>query len=316
VSRAIVTRHRHAPSSRAIVTRHRHAPSSRAIVTVRSIDIIEPLIANRSSPAWLCWVKHVELLRFVLQREVCAATGKQRVRALVQEFYALFSSVPEWQDGGYEKPKMHLLHELGQALAEFGPWRSFWCMPWEAFLQVVKRIFDGTNYNNGPFAVCTFWAAKSVIRYRDSKRRSWYTDSIESDEEFSLDLPRLAVTSQLAAALLQEPPELRPYAVRHASSFTREREQIDRGDWVHVQQDETQVVALVRDIMECMLETEQGVHSVIRIWCVGCVEPHVGSHGEMWAHEPPADNAMLVSLEDVLIVVKTRVVHAQHDVYT
>lgn len=263
----------------------------------------------------MCYKKHVELLRFVLQKEVCAVTGPAQVNKLVDEFYALFSAVPEWQDGGYEKPKMHLFHELSSAVAEFGPWRTFWCMPWEAFLQVLKKIFEGTNYVNGPLSVGRFWATKAVLQYRDSKRAAWFTDSVESDEDFTVDLAMLAVSSPLAAALLQEPPERRPYSVRHISSVTRERECIMREDWVLVQQDGVRVVGLVRDMMECLIQDEEGVHSVVRFWCEACVEPRTGELGEMWAPPPRTESAMLVAFEDTQVTVKTRIVHAQHNVY-
>ena len=276
---------------------------------------MEPLITNRENPAWLCYKKHVELLHFVLQQEVCAETGPAQVEALVDEFYESFSKVPEWQDGAYEKPKMHLFHELSRALTEFGPWRAYWCMPWESFLQVLKHIFEGTNYVNGPLAVCKFWAVRAVMRYRDGKRSAWYTDSVESDEDFTTDRAALAVTSPLVAALLQEPE--RPYSVRHITSVTREREQILREDWVLVEQDQVRVIARVRDMMECLVETaELGVHNVVRLWCEACVEPNTGEHGELWALPPPLDSAMLVSLEDVHVAVKTRNIHALHDVYT
>ena len=58
-------------------------------------------------------------------------------------FNRAFEKVPQWQ--GYEKPKMHLLTHLREALEEFGPWRGFWCMPWESFLQLLKKMFKNAK---------------------------------------------------------------------------------------------------------------------------------------------------------------------------
>ena len=88
-----------------------------------------------------------------------------------------------------------------------------------------------------------------------------------------------------------------------------------REDWVLVQQDGVRVVGLVRDMMECLVQDEEGVHSVVRFWCEACVEPRTGELGEMWAPPPRTESAMLVAFEDTQVTVKTRIVHAQHNVY-
>ena len=108
---------------------------------------MEPLIKTRDHPAWQTWKKMVELLTFVLKHEVDAKTGPTHVDTLVAEFLALFASVEEWKGEGYEKPKFHLPEHLSEALQEWGPWRSFWCMPWEGFLQACKCISNPPNTN-------------------------------------------------------------------------------------------------------------------------------------------------------------------------
>ena len=69
----------------------------------------------------------------------------------------------------------------------------------------MKRIFDGCNYLNGPYAVGMFWATKFVMRLRDGDRVRWYTDSVEAVDEFTTDLNEIGTSSPLIAALLVEP---------------------------------------------------------------------------------------------------------------
>ena len=46
------------------------------------------------------------------------------------EFLKAFAAVPQWQDAGYEKPKFHPSAHFSEELAELGPFRSYWCLPW------------------------------------------------------------------------------------------------------------------------------------------------------------------------------------------
>ena len=73
--------------------------------------------------------------------------------------------MPQWQNKGYEKPKFHPAEHLAAALDEFGPFRAFWCMPWESYLQILKRMFDMCNWISAPWTVATHWATKSVMHY-------------------------------------------------------------------------------------------------------------------------------------------------------
>ena len=169
-------------------------------------------------------------------------------------------------------------------------------------LQHVKRIFEGCNYVNSALKVGMFWSVKFVMRLRDPGRATMYTDMVESTEDFTTKLTKLAETSPLVAALLMKP--LQPYATRSIFSVTRERMRIERGDWLLVTQEHQHVIARVRDLAQCLLEGEQhAVTSVVRMWCDACVEPRIGDHGETWAPRPPADGGrtMLVCMEDVKI---------------
>ena len=133
----------------------------------------------------------------------------------------------------------------------------------------MKRIFEGTNYLNGPYAVGMFWATKFVMRLRDGDRVRWYTDSVEAVDEFTTDLNEIGTSSPLIAALLVEPVQCRPYAIRSIRSVMRERVSIERADWVLVEQGGVRVVARVRDMMECLV-TAYCTHSS-EVW-----DPRVG----------------------------------------
>ncbi len=53
---------------------------------------------------------------------------------LIAAHIKAFDEVDEYD--GLERPKHHFQEHLPAALRMFGPFRGFWCMPFEAFLQV------------------------------------------------------------------------------------------------------------------------------------------------------------------------------------
>ena len=50
---------------------------------------------------------------------------------------------------GWRHPSMVYEH-LSAALEEFGPFRGYWCLPWEAYIQILKRMFNMTNWKAAP----------------------------------------------------------------------------------------------------------------------------------------------------------------------
>jgi hypothetical protein len=59
-----------------------------------------------------------------------AAELESRIDAHLEKF----DDVDEYD--GLDRPKHHFQKHLPSALQRFGPFRAFWCMPWEAFVQV------------------------------------------------------------------------------------------------------------------------------------------------------------------------------------
>ena len=134
-------------------------------------------LSSRTSPK--CWLKEVALVRFVTRDSYRRGSDGARVSKLHAEWQKSFEAVPQWQEKGYEKPKFHQGEHLEEALDQFGPFRAFWCMPWEAFLQVLKRMFEISNWKTAPYTVCKHWATKSVMHYRDPARESWYAAGVQ-----------------------------------------------------------------------------------------------------------------------------------------
>ena len=176
-------------------------------------------------------------------------------------------------------------------------------------------MFEGTNYKDGPYAVGKFWAVKFVLRLRDPKRASWWTDTIESVEEFRQDFAKLAKTSPLMEKLLEVTPL--PYAVRHLTGIKRERERFEVGDWVLIEQGGVRVICRIRAMAECLMEGGHlGASSVVRLWCDSIVEGALGARGELWAPKPgPQSGETLVKLEEVHVTSLTRNQYASHDTY-
>ena len=184
-------------------------------------------------------------------------------------------------------------------------------------LQPLKRIFEGCNYKSGPLSVGQFWSKKFVMNLRDSRRASWYSDGVESTEDFTTEVRQLAETSPLVAKLLLS--QFRPYAVRSIKSFSRARVKIERMDYVLLRKGPSSAIARVRDLVECLVEDSQrGVSCVVRMWCDSCVQPNLGRNGELWAKPPrdAGDRCMLVEVEHMDIAPKVRNSHILHDVYT
>ena len=65
---------------------------------------------------------------------------------LVQGHLDAFEQVPEY--AFLDRPKHHFMKHLARALRNFGPFRQYWCMPFEAFIQLVKKILLMGNWTS------------------------------------------------------------------------------------------------------------------------------------------------------------------------
>ena len=144
---------------------------------------MEPLVKRKQHPAWLYWRKLVELLTFAVRHSFDLDTAPAEFDRLADELLRRFDAVEEWD--GYEKPKLHPPKHFAHALEEHGPLRAHWCLPLEAYLQVLKRIFEMGSANSAAYRVGMFWAVRSVMYYRDPHRASWYEDAMDARPECS-----------------------------------------------------------------------------------------------------------------------------------
>jgi hypothetical protein len=232
------------------------------------------------------------------------------MRGLHETFLEKFAAVPQWQDGGFEKPKFHPSEHLEEQLDEFGPFRAYWCFPWEAYLQILKRMFEMCNWMSAPTTVAMNWATKSVMHYRNPSRGSWFTDDVEASSEFSSDLAVLAEGSPLLRELLMTEA---PCSVRSLRCVTRNGDPVKVGDWVVVRQlSEPTRAGCVREMLECATSGE--AFSSIRLRCENCKDVHDDeTTGAVWAALGESDAAMIVSFEKVHIEVVIRSVMRVRD---
>jgi hypothetical protein len=186
------------------------------------------------------------------------------------------------------------------------------CLPWEAFLQRLKRIFEMSNYKSAAYHTGVFWAVKAVMNYRDPNRASWHDDVVDPMTDSWLLLAELTLSPLLQA--LQREPEL-VLRVRPLRSVRRERCCLTVGVWVLVQQGDMSIIARVRDIMQVEISQGEGATAVVRIWVDGCCEPREGMNAELWAPKADMDQCMLVKYELTYISIARRQQHDEHDVY-
>jgi len=127
-------------------------------------------------------------------------------------------------------------------------------MPWEGFLQIVKKLFSMTNYKNAPYSVATYWSMKSALRLicsADGKSASWFDDVTHaSSNEVLCDLSAASKSSILVSLLHDSMAGLN--AVQHLDSFRRDSVEVRLGDFilVSVPNYDGLVVGLVTEMVE------------------------------------------------------------------
>ena len=102
--------------------------------TLHSPAILSPLLTEQMKvhPAWLCWLKLVELFALVVQHRLEVA-DIERIDDLVLEHSALFDAVPEY--AGLKRPKHHFAQHLALDAWRFGPPRGYCMVLWLRGLQ-------------------------------------------------------------------------------------------------------------------------------------------------------------------------------------
>lgn len=106
-------------------------------------------------------------------------------------------------------------------------------MPYEAFLQVLKRLFDMQNYKIAPHSVGTLWARKRAYHLSQGGGSSWQTESFIASTDILqgqglFDARAISTLLQSAATTVDRGI----YAARMLHTFTREKMEISERDWV------------------------------------------------------------------------------------
>ena len=128
---------------------------------LRSPEILDPLLtpAMRADPAWLSWLKLVELFAHVVQHSL-HVDDIERIDDMVLEHSRLFDEVPQYN--GLKRPKHHFLCHLAGDIWRYGPPRGYWCFGFEAFNRVIKTGGKHSNWKNVTLSVMRYWSARSV----------------------------------------------------------------------------------------------------------------------------------------------------------
>ena len=129
--------------------------------TLSSPEILDPLLSDemRSHPAWLSWLKLVELFATCVQHSF-HTSDIQRIDELVLEHSRLFDAVPSYN--GLKRPKHHFMSHLALDLWRFGPLRGYWCFGFEAFNRVIKHGAQKSNWKNTTCSIMMYWSARSA----------------------------------------------------------------------------------------------------------------------------------------------------------
>ena len=145
-------------------------------------------------------------------------------------------------------------------------------MPWEAFLQVLKHMFDAGNWLTPCYSVCCAWATKAVMHYRDPSRTVWVESSVEASSDFEYDMLALMRRSHVVKAVA-ETSDLRVVGARWLSKVMRGAEDVRVMDVVLVEQlGEPPRVCRVDQLVEVVCSDPAHKEacrysSRIRIWC-------------------------------------------------
>jgi hypothetical protein len=180
-----------------------------------------------------------------------------------------------------------------QVLSELGPFRHYSCLWGEAYIQVLKAMFRITNWKSAPYDVAVHWATKSVMHYRNSKRGSWYEDSVTASTAFCFDLKSL--NSPLAAALIAAEP--RVHALRFVSAFRRGADEVHLSDWIIVDMIDASHSMSARVDSIAQITFLDSSASYIRLWCAQPRTVGIDDAFTQWSERSDSLQPMLVKLE-------------------
>jgi hypothetical protein len=158
----------------------------RLCVPVRSVTVIEPLLTDelRAHPAWLSWLKLVELFTLTIQHEL-SLDDIHRLDDLQIEHTQLFRAVPEYSH--LVRPKHHYQTHLPLDAWLWGPPRGFWCFGFEAYNRIIKRGATRSNWMCECESIMRYsilWSARNLVA---PPRSDLYEAVVQSVETLEVD---------------------------------------------------------------------------------------------------------------------------------
>ena len=265
------------------------------------------LVKDPNNPHWISWFKLVAVVRFVTRRQFSMPEDVAQVQQLYDDWMRSIEHVPQWK--GCWKPKHHLGDHLGDALDEHGPWRAYWCMWGEGFLQYLKCIFDMSNYKSAAHTVGTVWAAKACERYRDPARVVWHADAVEPAEDDAFkQVEHLIppISAPMANGLAAEDA----LAARHLASLMRDGIRVAVADWVLITYCGVTVVGQVSSMLQVQLQKDEHVVSLVRMLINHVCNASFDVHDSVTVALKGSGNCMYVPLECAHVSFMTH----EHDV--
>ena len=267
---------------------------------VRSVSIVDPLLTDdaRKSPVWRSWLQHVALVTFCLQHEFVWPRDKQVCNTLVHAYLDAFDAVPHY--AGFQIPKHHIIKHLAKYLELFGPFRQSWCMPYEAFLQLLKKMFNMSNYKNAPSFVIRTFAARRAVELASGDSRNERLTSPSSERLDGIQLTQAQQHSILLRSALSQPDHASVHAAQFLRSFRRGTQTFATGDWILVASGSTHAVMRVAEIAQ--LYTPASV--LLRLWCdqvQHVVQSNQTGDGRIVVPKSAAARQMLIRMEHVSI---------------
>ena len=261
------------------------------------------LVKDVTTPHWQAWLKLVKLLRFVLRRRF-SLDDPCAVQVLYDDFMHAVELVPQWK--GRQKPKFHLPDHLADALKEQGPWRAYWCMWGEGFLQYLKGLFEMTNYKGAAVTVATLWAAKAVHRYRDPQRTAWHADSVQPTvpDDFQLCA---ALVPPMSTFMATSSAKEHPLNARHLSAFTRERIDIRLHDWLLVSVSGLSLVGQCTEMiqMHIVIRNPARVLCAVRLMLSHVVKPQFDEQDTCCVSTADENQMLYLPLETAHVMLMT-----------
>ena len=88
-----------------------------------SVKLFEHLIPDKEHPVWVSWVKHVEYVDMLLNKDKFSLAEVVALDMAVFEAMKQFNKVPEYK--GFFKPKQHFASHASINTLRMGPMRGY-----------------------------------------------------------------------------------------------------------------------------------------------------------------------------------------------